>query len=156
MVQGDWTVACEGKRYQLDRQHEAMSLVRCKVIVRMRRKGGVQLVHRGKQLKWRRLAKGTPRKACAVKKKPEARPPQKKSVPAADHPWRGAGAGRKFRDRILARGEMLRAAARLGGGGSSVSLRYAPASLRPAPPDVENEDQATKVTFSHELNRGDF
>ena len=109
-------MACEGKRYQLDRQHEAMSLVRCKVIVRMRRKGGVQLVHRGKQLKWRRLAKGTPRKACAVKKKPEARPQKKKSVPAADPPWRGAGAGRKFRNGILARGEMVRAAARLGGG----------------------------------------
>ena len=40
VVQGDWTVACEGKRYQLDRQHEAMSLVRRKVIVRRRRKGG--------------------------------------------------------------------------------------------------------------------
>ena len=31
VVSGDWTVACEGKRYQLDRQHEALSLVRRKV-----------------------------------------------------------------------------------------------------------------------------
>jgi len=31
VVQGDWTVACEKKRYQLDRQHEALSLVRRKV-----------------------------------------------------------------------------------------------------------------------------
>src|ERR1019366_6494961 len=30
VVQGDWTVACEGKRYPLDRQHEALSLVRRK------------------------------------------------------------------------------------------------------------------------------
>lgn len=34
VVQGDWTVACERQRYQLDRHHEALSLVRRKVIVR--------------------------------------------------------------------------------------------------------------------------
>src|ERR1035437_6639072 len=51
-VQGDWTVACEGKRYQLDRQHEALSLVRRKVIVRTPRNGRVQLVYQGKALKW--------------------------------------------------------------------------------------------------------
>jgi hypothetical protein len=31
VVQGDWTVACERKRYQLDRQHAALTLVRRKV-----------------------------------------------------------------------------------------------------------------------------
>ena len=31
VVQGDWKVAYAGKRYQLDRQHEALSLVRRKV-----------------------------------------------------------------------------------------------------------------------------
>src|ERR1039458_879113 len=46
VVQGDWTVACEGKWYQLDRQHEALSLVRRKVIVRTLRNGRVQLVYR--------------------------------------------------------------------------------------------------------------
>lgn len=45
VVQGDWTVACAGQRYQLDRQHEALSLVRRKVIVRTLRNGRVQLVH---------------------------------------------------------------------------------------------------------------
>src|SRR6185503_19562050 len=45
VVQGDWTVACAGQRYQLDRQHEALSLVRRKVIVRTLRRGQVQLVH---------------------------------------------------------------------------------------------------------------
>jgi hypothetical protein len=43
VVQGDWTVACEGKRYQLDRQHEALSLVRRKVIVRTLRNGRMQV-----------------------------------------------------------------------------------------------------------------
>lgn len=52
VVQGDWTVACAGKRYQLDQQHEALSLVRRKVIVRTLRDGRVQLAYRGKRLKW--------------------------------------------------------------------------------------------------------
>ena len=55
VVQNDWTVACEGKRYQLDRQHEALSLVRRKVIVRTLRDGRVQLVYHGKALQWREL-----------------------------------------------------------------------------------------------------
>src|ERR1017187_9319168 len=58
VVQGDWTVACGGKRYQLDRQHEALSLVRRQVIVRTLRGGRVQLVYRGQALKWRGLAGG--------------------------------------------------------------------------------------------------
>jgi hypothetical protein len=53
VVQGDWTVACAGKRYQLDAQHEALSLVRRKVIVRTLRNGRVQVVYRGQPLKWR-------------------------------------------------------------------------------------------------------
>ena len=54
-MQGDWTVACAGQRYQLDRQHEALSLVRRKVIVWTLRKGRVWLVSRGQRLKWRLL-----------------------------------------------------------------------------------------------------
>ena len=34
VVQRDWTVACEGQWYQLDRQHEALSLAGRKVVVR--------------------------------------------------------------------------------------------------------------------------
>jgi hypothetical protein len=40
VVQGDWTVASGGRWYQLDRQHEALSLVRREVIVRTLRDGG--------------------------------------------------------------------------------------------------------------------
>lgn len=116
VVQGDWTVACGGKRYQLDRQHAAMSLARRKVIVRRLRNGRVQLVHRDQQLQWRALPEGTLRKLRPVKKKPEPRPTAKKSVPAADHPWRrgGVGAGRRYWNGIRARGELVRATARLG------------------------------------------
>jgi hypothetical protein len=62
VVSGDWTVACAGTRYQLDRQHEALSLVRRKVIVRTLRNGRVQLVYRGQPLKWRSLPAGAVRR----------------------------------------------------------------------------------------------
>jgi hypothetical protein len=98
VVSGDWTVACEGKRYQMDRQHEALSLVRRKVIVRTLRDGRVQLVYRGKLLKWRLLPGGGVRKQAAAKparkeqRKPEVKPP------AMNHPWRrdGVGFGRQY------------------------------------------------------------
>lgn len=67
VVSGDWTVACAGKRYQLDRRHEALSLVRRKVIVRTLRNGRVQLVYRGQRLKWRLLPASGVRKPAAAK-----------------------------------------------------------------------------------------
>jgi len=116
VVQGDWTLACEGKRYQLDRQHEAMSLVRRKVIVRTLRNGQVQLVYRGQRLKWRRVPLGAARKRARVKRRrPEhMKPMTVKFVPAAGHPWRrdGVGAGRKYWRGIQAAGRAVRLAAR--------------------------------------------
>jgi transposase len=93
VVQGDWTVACEGKWYQLDRQHEALSLVRRKVIVRILRDGRVQLVYRGKKLKGRQL----PARPLRLKDKPQK--VRRMAVPpAANHLWRrfGMGVGRKY------------------------------------------------------------
>ena len=93
VVQGDWTVACGGQWYQLDRQHEALNLVRRKVIVRTLRDGRVQLVYRGRKLKWREL----PGRPLRVKDQPMkvrrvARPP------SANHLWRrfGMGVGREY------------------------------------------------------------
>jgi hypothetical protein len=110
VVQGDWTVACGGKRYQLDRQHEALSLVRRQVIVRTLRDGRVQLVYRGKLLQWQLLPKG------GVRKPPKAKPvraEQRKTAlkpPALSHPWRrdGVGFGRKHWSGIKTRGRAMR------------------------------------------------
>jgi len=84
VVQRDWTVACEGKWYQLDRQHEAMSLARRKVVVRTLRRGQVQLVYRGQKLKWKELPKRPERVARSLPVKPvrAIKPPE------AGHPWR--------------------------------------------------------------------
>ena len=83
VVQRDWTVACGGQWYQLDRQHEPLSLVGRQVVVRTLRDGRVQLVHRGQKLKWRKL----PGQPVRVKPKP-VKIVRALQPPAADHPWR--------------------------------------------------------------------
>ena len=105
VVQGDWTVACGGQWYQLDRQHEALSLVRRKVIVRTLRNGRVQLVYRGGKLKWRALP-GRPLRV-------QAKPAKVRGValpPAANHLWRqfGMGVGRKYWQGVKAGGRAER------------------------------------------------
>ena len=116
VVQGDWTVECERKGYQLDRQHEALSLVRRKVIVRTLRNGRVQLVYRGKPLKWRLLPEGAARKAQPAKK-PRQIKTKVRSAPPASHPWRrdAVGAGGEFWKRIKAQGRAVRLALRASG-----------------------------------------
>jgi len=113
VVQGDWTVACAGQRYQLDRQHEALSLVRRKVIVRTLRNGRVQLVYRGQLLKWRALPAGAVRKLWPVKQQTKVKAKMEKA-PSAIHPWRRdrVGAGRQFWKGIKAKGRAVRLAAR--------------------------------------------
>ena len=113
VVQCDWTVACAGQRYQLDRQHEALSLVRRQVIVRTLRSGRVQLVYRDQPLKWRTLPAGAVRQLRPVKQPPKSKT-KTEQAPAASHPWRrdGVGAGRKFWNGIKAKGRAVRLAER--------------------------------------------
>ncbi len=141
VVQGDWTVACEGKRYQLDRQHEAMSLVRRKVIVRTLRNGRVQLVHRDQQLQWRALPAGALRKRPAVQKPTAPVPAKRPLTPSANHPWRrrGAGAGRRFGNGIKAQGERARAGVRDSGRPSLRSGLPAPRTPSRRKPRTNNK-----------------
>ena len=83
VVQRDWTVACDGHWYQLDRQHEALSLVGRKVVVRPLRDGRVQLAYRGGKLKWRTV----PARPPAAPRLPAPRS-GRSAVPGPDHPWR--------------------------------------------------------------------
>ena len=84
VVQRDWTAACAGKWYQVDRQHEALSLVGRKVVVRTLRDGRVQLAYRGKKLKWKELP-GRPERSH---KSEPAKPVGAHPPPARSHPWR--------------------------------------------------------------------
>ena len=131
VVQADWTVACGGKWYQLDRQHEALSLVKRKVIVRTLRDGREQIVYGGVKLKWRGLP-GRPErvKAPTPMKIKAVRPP------GVEHPWRrlGMAVGQVYWRGAKARGRAVRAAERLGRRDSGrPSLRSGlPASRRPS------------------------
>lgn len=151
VVQGDWTVTCEGKRYQLDPGHEALSLVRRKVTVRTMRQGRVQLVYRGQALKWRVLPAGSLRQPLPVKpaKAVCKEPPEKvRKTPPQNHPWRrdGVGKGRKFWNGIKAQGRAVRLTVRDSG---RPSLR----SGLPASRTVSRRNQATKnkPTRGHSL-----
>lgn len=96
VVQRDWTVQHEGQRYQLDKQHEAMSLAGRKVLVRVLRDGTVQLERKGQKLKWRAVARRAARAGTGTEQKTEAKaerkseeqPARRKHKPAATHPWR--------------------------------------------------------------------
>lgn len=114
VVQGDWTVACEGQRYQLDARHEALSLVRRKVIVRTLRNGRVQLVYRDQLLQWRVLPAGVARKKLPAKRTRKEKTKRAGTPPAKNHPWRrlGVGTGRKFWNGIKAQGRAARLAVR--------------------------------------------
>jgi len=111
VVQRDWTVVCAGRWHQVEREHEPLSLAGKKVVVRTLRDGRVQLVHRGKKLRWRALPeRPQPRVAKAKVQKPRAA-----AKPAAAHPWRqlGAGVGRNYWRRVKAHGRVQQAASRL-------------------------------------------
>jgi hypothetical protein len=94
MVQRDWTVVCVKQWYQLDRQHEALSLAGKTVIVRTLRDGTVQLVRQGRKLRWRRL----PERPQRVEPRRRGLGQRRVTKPASEHPWRRSGwaAGRKF------------------------------------------------------------
>jgi transposase len=141
VVQRDWTVGCEGKWYQLDRQHEALSLAGRKVVVRTLRDGRVQLVYRRQKLQWREL----PQRPVRLKQVKPATAKGVNQLPGANHPWRRPllGAGRQFR---------------FGPGGfrsASASLRP-PCIPRPKPGKQANNINQQKGTFSPKLPEGHF
>lgn len=129
VVQRDWTVACDGQWYQLDRQHEALSLAGRKVVVRTLRDGRVQLAYRGGKLRWRAL----PARPQPAPRLPAAHP-RGSAVPAVNHPWRrwGVAAGRNSR----------RSGARAGG-----------SALPPAPPPARANGNGKR---NHYRKKGTF
>lgn len=109
VVQRDWTIASGGKWYQLDRQHEALSLVGKKVIVRTLRDGQLQLERRGAKLRWKQLPARPQRAEVKTIKVKKALTPRRQT---ANHPWRGLRIG-SWRAR-LALGDSVRPSLRSG------------------------------------------
>jgi len=151
VVQGDWTVACEGKRYQLDKVHEALSLARRRVIVRTLRNGRVQLVYRGKPLKWRELPADSVRKQPTMKATREEKTKTEIKVPAKNHPWRrdGVGAGRRFWNGIKATGRAMRLEVRDSGQPPLRSGLPASRTSRPRNPNNHNKQSGGHSLLSY-------
>ncbi len=140
VVQRDWTVASGGKWYQVDRQHEALSLVGKKVIVRTLRDGQIQLESGGVKLRWKELGK-RPERVTVTAAHPEKKAEPWK--PAADHPWRRPQFGRWTPAKTTTPA--------LGG------QRSASATLRPPSVpqgQVRQTQTTTNGTLSRELLRG--
>jgi hypothetical protein len=106
VVQRDWTVAWQGRWFQIQSGHEALCLVGRAVIVRELRNGAVQLIWQKQKLKYRAL---TQRPVRAPRPKPRLKTvPQSKPEPG--HPWRqfGSGVGQEFWRGVKARGQAAR------------------------------------------------
>lgn len=90
VVQRDWTVASGAKWYQLDRQHEPLSLAGKSVIVRTLRDGQVQLERGGVKLRFKELSRRPQRSHIQISR---ATKPTQAWKPGANHPWRGLRIG---------------------------------------------------------------
>jgi hypothetical protein len=94
VVAKDWTVAWQGRWFQIQGEHEALSLVSRKVTVRRLRCGTIQLLYQDKKLAFKELP------ARPVRVRPEPRRVGRTRVikPESGHPWRQdrVAAGKKF------------------------------------------------------------
>jgi len=152
VVQRDWTVAWQGRWFQIESGHESLGLVGRAVIVRQLRDGVVQVLREGQKLKCRELGE-RPKRAPLPKPAPKGAP---QSKPEAGHPWRqfGSGVGKEFWRGVKARARAARQPSR--------GLRSASASLRPpsgpgrAAKKNISVNNNPKGTVSPELKRGHF
>ena len=110
VVAKDWTVAWEGRWFQIEVEHEGLSLAGRKVTVRQLRCGTVQLLYDGVKLRWKEL----PDRPLRVAAPPRRMGRIKLVKPGRDHPWRqdGIGPGKEFWRSEKARGATVKRARR--------------------------------------------
>jgi molybdenum-dependent DNA-binding transcriptional regulator ModE len=108
VVGNDWTVAWQGRWFQIDRQHEALNLAGRPVLVRRHRSGRVELLHGGRKLRMRELPARVVRTAPAPRRIGRTH----LQKPSANHPWKAMGiaTGEKFWRKIESEGQRRKAA----------------------------------------------
>jgi hypothetical protein len=94
VVGKDWTVAWDGRWFQIEAEHEGLSLAGRKVMVRRLRCGKVQLLYDGMKLRWKEL----PARPLRVATPPRRGGRIRLVKPGKAHPWRkdGVGPGKEF------------------------------------------------------------
>lgn len=108
-VSNDWTVVWKKRWFQIEREHENLSLARKRITVRELRNGQVHLLYGERRLRARQMAKPEPKKA-----EPSRVGRVKLVKPASTHPWKrdGVAAGKGFIKREKAKGALAKREAR--------------------------------------------
>jgi molybdenum-dependent DNA-binding transcriptional regulator ModE len=106
VVAQDWTVAWAGRWFQINAEHERLSLAGRKVVVRERRNGSLQLLYNGVPLLWKELP-ARPVRAPTLARHPGPAP---LVAPSENHPWRqqGGAVGKEFWRGAKARGAAIK------------------------------------------------
>jgi hypothetical protein len=99
VVTRDWTVAWQGRWFQLTRQNPVLPAPGRRIVVRQLRDGNVQLLYQGQKLRWRELPE---RPKPRPTRKPLRIGPRRSCVPTADHPWRRFGIALGWKSRHAA------------------------------------------------------
>jgi hypothetical protein len=108
VVAKDWTVAWDGRWFQIKAEHERLRLAGRKVVVRQLRCGTVQLLYAGTKLLWKEL----PARPVRVWVPSPRTGRITVSKPGKTHPWRqdGAAFGKEFWRSEKARGAAVKRA----------------------------------------------
>jgi hypothetical protein len=116
VVRKDWTVSWDNRFFQIEAEHENLSLAGRRVLVRLLRNGTVQLVYDGRKLKWKEL----PTKPPTAPREPRRVGRTRVIKPAAGHPWTGQAifGGKRFWNRVKAEGRQARRASAASGRGA--------------------------------------
>ena len=94
VVRKDWTVGWVGRWFQIDPEHEKLSLADRPIVVRRLRSGDIQLLYQGRKLRWKELPQRPPPAQRAQRRIGRTR----LTKPKPAHPWRGFGiaTGKKY------------------------------------------------------------
>lgn len=115
-VRKDWTVAWQNRWFQIDAEHEKLSLAGREIVVRALRSGEIQLLYKDQKLRWKEL-KGRPERVMEV---PRRVGRTRLLVPERDHPWRHdkVASSQKFWRKIKKEGTRARHASAAAGRGA--------------------------------------
>lgn len=88
-VARDWTVRWQNRCFQILRANTPLPLPSRKITIRQLRTGPVQLLHKGRQLRWREISNAIPLSPPQHQPKPPAKTKAPiKHKPSPNHPWR--------------------------------------------------------------------
>jgi hypothetical protein len=101
VVRKDWTVAWEGRWFQIPAEHEKLRLAGRKIVVRRLRNDVMQLLYEGRKLRWVEL----PHRPTRPPELPRRVGRTQLVKPPPEHPWRRSGmaTGKAYWKQIKAR-----------------------------------------------------